>query len=445
MVLSLKPQNLIALLVGLGIFALVTLGIHNTLTAPYPGHNDFLSRWEAARSYWQDGLNPYGTEASLNIQLAIYGRPVTELEDPGFFAYPFYTVFLLAPIVGMDYAWASAIWMTLLMALLAGALLLLLDYFRWRPNPLLLGALVLWSLLAYFPMRGLLLGQPGHLVYFLEVLAIWALAKDRQGLAGVALAISTIKPQMGYLIVPFLLLWGLRARSWRFVLAFSATFGGLMLASFLLLPSWMGDWLGQVGQYTSYTQIGGPVWVLTHFPWLAIDPETGLWTITGGAGDLLEFLVAGAFYLFMLWTWYGVLLQGKRERLMWTIVMTLVITHLVAPRTASPHFVVFTIPLVFYLRWLTARPFGNLYALLVLLILFVANWAHFLLTVEGEFEHPTIYLPTPFILFVLLWVTRRWWWQADNAPLNNPPAEPMPQPEPLPQPTGSGNAQAVPS
>ena len=188
-----RPQLLILTFIALLIFALVTAITHNVLTAPYPGHNDFLSRWEGARSFWQEGLNPYGAEASLNIQQMIYGRAVTETEDPGFFAYPFYTVFLLAPTVTVNYAWASALWMTLLEFLLVGALFLLLDHFKWRPNPILLTLLILWTLLSYFPMRGLLLGQPGHLVYFLEVLAIWALAKNRQNLAGIALAVSTIK------------------------------------------------------------------------------------------------------------------------------------------------------------------------------------------------------------------------------------------------------------
>jgi hypothetical protein len=414
MTLNTRSQTLTLLGIGLLIFVLVTVFTHDTLTAPYPGHNDFLSRWEAARSFWQEGLNPYGAEASLNIQQMIYGRAVTDIttEDPGFFAYPMYTAFLLAPLVTVDYAWASAIWMTLLEVLLIASVFLLLDHFRWRPNALLLTVLILWSLLSYFPMRGLLLGQPGHFVYFLEVVAIWGLARKRQNLAGVALAVSTIKPQMGYLLVPFLLLWGLRRRQWRFVGAFIVSFGVLMLASFIAQPTWMQDWLSQVGLYTTYTQIGGPVWVLTHYPWLALDPTTGLWTVAGGFGDALNLLLSAVLYGFMLWTWYGVLIQHKHERLMWTIVMTLTITHLVAPRTASPHFVVFMIPLVFYLRWLTQpkRRLGSLYALLILLLLFVGQWAHFLLTVEGEFEHPTIYLPTPFILLLLLWATRRMWW-----------------------------------
>jgi len=408
-----SKQTLILLLIITGVLFAAVMGTYNTLTNPYPGHNDFMSRWEGARSYWVEGLNPYGEEASLNIQERIYGRAVTETEDPGFFAYPFYTNFLLLPVVFTSYAWASAIWMVLLEAGLIVALFLLFDHFQWRPAPLLLGALFLWVLMSYFPARGLLLGQPGLLVYLLEVVAIWALAKDQDRLAGAVLALSTLKPQMGYLLVPFLLLWGLREKRWQFVGAFAAVFGGLMLLSFLLLPTWLHDWLSQISLYTSYTALGSPVWIVANGLWLGVDPQTGLWGVSGGFGDFLNILGSAAFYSFMLWAWYAVLIQRKSERLMWTIIMTLAVTHLVAPRTATPHFVVFIIPMIFYFRWLTTqyRRRGSLYAGLILLVLFVGQWAHFLLTVEGEFEHPTIYLPTPFFIFFLLWFTRHWWWR----------------------------------
>src|SRR5690606_10405030 len=123
----------------------------------------------------------------------------------------------------------------LLEACLVGSIFLLLDLFSWRPKPLLMALLLLWSLVFYYSARGLILGQPGHLVYFFQLVAVWAIIKGHDEWAGVALALSTIKPQMGFLIVPFLLLWGLRARRWRLVGSFVIAFGGLMLASFVML------------------------------------------------------------------------------------------------------------------------------------------------------------------------------------------------------------------
>lgn len=411
-----KRQLAVLMVIVLAVFAAVTIGTYNTFTKPFPGHNDFLSRWEGARSFWVDGLNPYGDEASLNIQEAIYGRAVVEGEDPGFFAYPMYTAFLVYPIVYVDYSWASAIWMTLLEAGLIGALLLSLNLFSWRPKPLMLGGLLLWTLFLYFSARGLLLGQPGHVVYFLHVLAIWALFKKHDRLVGVALALSTIKPQMGFLLVPFLLLWALRVRRGQVVGGFVVSFGLLMGLSFLLVPTWMSDWLAQIALYPSYTELGSPVWIVAKYPWLGVDPITEKWIVSSGFGDMIQLIINALLAVFMLWTWLDVLIRRKSERFMWSVMVTILVTHLIAPRTATPHYVVFIVPLIFYLRELT-RPkikYGGLWASLVLLGLFIMPWVHFLLTVDGEFEHPTVYLPIPFLMIIMLWFTRQMWWTRAN-------------------------------
>ncbi|MBL8166323.1 MAG: DUF2029 domain-containing protein [Anaerolineae bacterium] len=395
-----KTRVLLGVLAALLVFGAAVVITHNVLTRPYPGHNDFMSRWEGSRSFWIDGLNPYGELASLNIQYAIYGRPVVEGEDPGYFAYPFYTLFVVWPLVYVDYAWASAVWMVLLQACLIGGLFLLLDAFRWRPRPWLLSVLLLWSLVFYFPARGLILGQPGLLVYFLEMYAIWALLKGHDRWGGAALALSTLKPQMGFLIVPFLVLWALRERRWRFVGAFGVAMLGLLAASFALLPSWLGDWLAQLGLYPSYTAFGSPVWIITSY-YL-------------GLGSWAELLGSGLLFVLMLWSWYDVLLRRRGERFLWAAALTLTVTHLIAPRTATPHYAVFMLPLVFY-GWQITRRYprqASAAILLMLALLLIVPWVHFVQTVQGEFEHPTLYLPLPFIILALLLSTRRWWWES---------------------------------
>lgn len=390
-------QYAILVAVILAILIINVVFTHNTLTAPFPGHNDFMSRWEGARSYWIDGLNPYREAASLNIQERIYGRAAAPDQDPGYFAYPFFTAFIIAPLVLTDYAWASAIWMVLLEVCLIGALFFNLGAIRWRPKPILLLIILIWALLDYLPMRGLLLGQPGLLVYFLQALALSAILSRRDAIGGAALALSTFKPQMGFLIVPLLILYALRLRRWRYVAAFTITFGVLMVASFVLQPSWLSDWLTQVNIYSSYTALGSPVWIIAQY-YLSL----------GAVGEVL--LIAPLIGV-LIWSWYMVLIQGKDERFLWAAALTLTITHLIAPRTATPHYVVFTLPILFYMREITARRRGWLAAIL-LIGLTIVTWIHFLSTVQGEFEHPTLYLPLPIALFALLIVTRRHWWSA---------------------------------
>ena len=380
------------------LFAGCLWGVYTFKSEPYPGANDFYSRWSGVKSFWLDGLNPYGDAASLAIQIGIYGRAALPDEDPGYYAYPMYTTLLLAPLAPLPYAWAEAIWLTLLVALQIAALFLLFDAYQWKPGPLLLGLAVLWAIFFYPASRGILLGQPGMLVYFLEVLALWALTKGRDGLAGAALAISTIKPQMSFLIVPFLLLWGLRERRWRLVGWFAGVWLALMAWSFAVLPGWFGAWLGQLGRYTSYTAIGSPVWVLARV----------YLSFLGAPGEIaISLALVGA----MLWAWWRVIVQRRAAEFGWTAAFTLTVTHLVALRTATPHFVVFNIPLYFYFARLVSadRRRGPPVVMLAQIVLLVGLWGLFLLTVQAKFEHPVMYLPLPLGMLLLLLGSRRMW------------------------------------
>jgi len=369
---------------------------HTMLTARVPGQNDFLARWEAARAFWQDGVNPYSDEATARIQQQMYGRPVRGNEDPNYFAYPLYTVWLMLPLVWLPYAWAGAVWIVVLEVCVIAALFLALDLARWRPAPWLLVILLLATLMHYFAARGLILGQVALVVYLAQVAALWALAHRRDGLAGAALALSTFKPQMGFLLVPLLLLWALRARRWRFVGAFGVVWAGLMLVSFVMLPSWLGDWVAQVRNYPSYTTTGSPIWVIA-------DRLLGL-----GAG--WEWVVYGALWALLAWAWWPALARGWDDRLAWAVMLTLVITHLSAVRTATPHFIVFVIPLLFMLKRI-ARRWGNGWAALLVAGYVVLPWAQFLTTLDGRQEHESLFVPAPFALLLLLWLTRRWWWE----------------------------------
>ena len=89
---------IVVLLLGL-LFALDVYATHRVFTLSHPGANDFYSRWKAAQVYWVEGIDPYSDQATLAIQRGIYGRAAGPDDDPGLFAYPFYTVFLLAPLV----------------------------------------------------------------------------------------------------------------------------------------------------------------------------------------------------------------------------------------------------------------------------------------------------------------------------------------------------------
>lgn len=381
------------LLVGNGV------ATYALFTSRYPGANDFASRWAGARAFWRDGLSPYSDEATRQIQMLIYGRPILPEEeqtlDPGPFAYPFYTVFLLLPLAWMSYPWAEAVWLVVLEACLCGGLLLALHVHRWRPPRGLLAFTVVWAFLFYPDARALLLGQFAIFVFAMVALTLWGLQTRRDVLAGVCLALATVKPQMVFLLIPLLLVWALVERRLRFVGGFLGSMALLMGASWLAEPGWVASFLRQMARYPSYTAIGSPIWIVTHVTF----PALGAWGEVALSALAVAFLIGA--------TWWA-LRQRTAGGFAWAVGLTLIVTNLVALRTATTNYVILLLPLTMVFRALQRTRGGAWWVLLVEMALLVGLWALFLTTVVGKFEHPVVYLPLPFGLLAVFALAPRW-------------------------------------
>lgn len=400
----LKPTTLaLIVLAALVALAAYTVAFRAVFTSRFPGANDFFSRWAGAHLYLTRGWDPYGDDTSLWIQNAIWGHPAGPGEDPSLFAYPFYTVLLVAPwgLIG-DYSWAQAAWQVTLQVVALATLALTLAYHRWRPGPLVLGGLVLWMLAFYPTARALILGQIGLLVFALTVWALWLLFRadppipGTDALAGALLALTTVKPQMQFLVIPLLLLWALRERRWQVMVGFGAAMAVLLGASFALLPGWLGEWLAQVRLYPSYTP-PSVLFILTH--------ET---LPLGAAADAAQAVMAVGLVAYLLFEGWRVLWRRDDARLDWLIGLTLVVTHLVAPRTATTHFVVFVFPLLALLRdWSRRGRWGAWAGVGLMAALAVGMWWLFLATLVGAQEADIVHVPLPLLMLALVGSERR--------------------------------------
>ncbi len=370
---------------------------YSAFTSKYPGANDFYSRWKGAQVYWLEGIDPYSDQATLAIQQGIYGRPARPDEDPGPFAYPFYTVFVLFPLVWLPYAWVEAIWLVLLEFSLIGGVLLCLSLADWRLPGWSLALTGLWAVVFYHSARTIRLGQFAGLVFLWTAGALWTLRRQHDGAAGALLALTTIKSQMSVLLIPALLLWGLGQRRWRFLATFGAAMAILLGASFVLLPGWLVQFAHQVARYPSYTAIGSPVWIVAHYYLPQLGLGLGEATIT-----LVEVGLSALLLLYLLAQWRHLpRVEVTSGTFQWLIGLTLIVTNLVVLRTATTNFVVLYIPLFFGLKVAANRlPQSNWLLALFYLLSAVGLWALFLETIEGKFEHPIMYLPLPVGLFV---------------------------------------------
>jgi hypothetical protein len=385
-------------LVLLVLFVTDVLVTHAVFTSRFPGANDFYSRWGGARSWWTQGLSPYSEATSIQIEIGIYGRRALPGEDPGLFAYPFYTVFVLAPLAFLPYAWAEAAWLTLLEFALIGGVVGTIRLVEWRLPPVPLGATLVWAIFFYHSVRAILLGQFAVVIFALIVAVLWALRARRDVPAGVLLAFSTIKPQMVFMLVPLVIGWAVARRRWYVVIAFAIAMVVLCGASWLAVPGWLGDFVTQMTRYPSYTAIGSPVWIITRYFFPAL----------GAPGEIV---LSAVLLVWALATWLPLWRDESWPLFLWVAEVTLVVTNLIALRTATTNYVVLFIPLLHVLarmqhRWKRA---GTWAVMGVEMTLLVGLWALFLATVVNKFEHPIMYLPLPVGLAVVLAIWRKEW------------------------------------
>jgi hypothetical protein len=223
--------------------------------------SDLYPRWLGARELLLHGRNPYSPALTREIQRGYYGRPLdpTRPDDPKDqqgFAYPVYVVFLLAPTVNLPFGRAEAGFRWFLIALGPLSLLLWLRAVRWKISPAY-GLVLALFVLGWLPMvQGIKLQQLSLLVAGLLAACAACFSAGWLLLAGGLLALATIKPQLTWPLVLWLLVWA--ASDWRgrkqFVFGFAIMMMLLLGGAELILPGWERMFIAALGQYHSYTQ-----------------------------------------------------------------------------------------------------------------------------------------------------------------------------------------------
>ncbi len=223
--------------------------------------SDLYPRWLGARELLRHGRNPYGDDLTLEIQKGYYGRALdaarpNDPKDQQGFAYPVYVVFLLAPLIGLPFHGVQIFFHWLLLGLTGTSVWLWLRVLRWR-LPFLGVAICVVLTLGCFPaVQGIKLQQLSLLVAALMAGSAACVASGFCFSGGVLLALTTIKPQLAWPLVAWLLVWAVsdwRARR-RLVFGF-----GLVMALFLggaeiILPGWLRMFVEAMGKYHRYTQ-----------------------------------------------------------------------------------------------------------------------------------------------------------------------------------------------
>ena len=394
-----RPTFLLILLILLIVAGLAGLTWANyRFAAQNPGGNDFLARWMGAHKWLLEGLSPYDPQVSLATQEMIYGRPADPAkdEDIGHFVYPLPSMVFFAPFGVFDYPLARALWMTTLELALAALTLISLQLVAWRPSPWQMALMFLFSVLWYHGARTIIVGQFAAIEALLIAAALLFILREQDGLAGFLLALGVAKPQMLYLILPFILLWAYSQRRFRLIWGFLVSSALIFVISLAFIPNWPVQMIWQMLDYPEYSdRIGSLISIITS-PLPGIQPQlnAALWIFLWG-------------YLLVEW----VLAWKKGPRwFLWTAAMTLVLTNFLTARAATTNYVMMIPALILIFRVWVERwgKKGQAVVWGVMAVALVGLWVLFIQTVQGNLEQPAMYVPLPlFCLLGLWWV--RWW------------------------------------
>jgi hypothetical protein len=234
------------------------------LNSYFEPHFDFNSFWGAGRALLQR-RNPYDYAV---IQDILHPRATAN------FNYPLYIAPLILPLGFFDLETAKNIWLTVSEILLVLSLYLISGP-RPRSRDLVLStlacALFVPTLIAFFDQ------QTSMFALFLLSLVYYGLKRDRHVLAGVALALSLIKPQTVVLLL-LVTLFRLRREG---LVAFAITFALMLIGAFGLMLDWPVHWWASASWITreagrAVPTVWGLSWSLTSGYWLGIVLFLGL-------------------------------------------------------------------------------------------------------------------------------------------------------------------------
>jgi hypothetical protein len=229
------------------------------LSRGYSFGNDFYQIWLTARECLPRRSDPYTEGVTQEIQVGLYGRVLDphnpdDPKDRRSFPYPAFVDLLMWPASQFPFPATRIAVFFILLPLSAATVLLWMKALQWFPPWQWIVFIVALALTSYPVLEGLYAGQVGLLVGFLLAAAILALCRGKLLLSGSLMGLCTIKPQMGALVIMYLVCWSLgdlRARR-RFLVGLLATLGALVTSALMVWPHWIESWMHILRAYRGY-------------------------------------------------------------------------------------------------------------------------------------------------------------------------------------------------
>ena len=364
-----------------------------------PGGNDFLVHYIGTRSFLLEGLSPYSDEVAVRIQTAAYGHAAEGEEHQLRVAYPFYSVILFTPFALIqEYAISRALWMTLLEISLIIMCFTSFRLFQWSPPLWLQAVILLFSITWYHALRGIINGNAVILIALAITGVLLFLKHEKDSLAGVILAFTTIKPHLVVLFIPFVLIWCVYNSRWNLIRSFFISLVGLVGAGLVFLPSWIAQNIYEILRYPGYNPAG--------------TLSAALIELLPGLGTGIKWIIWMILTAVLIYEWWA-RRTGDFNQLLWASFFTIGISQWIGIQTDPGNFILLFPALIFIISSLDKRweERGPILASVLLGVLWIGLWVLFLTTIEHSYQpiqNPIMFIPLPAIVLIgMYWI--KWW------------------------------------
>lgn len=358
-----------------------------------PGGVEFRVVWAGARAYAINAISPYSEIVATEVQRQVYGRTAREGEPVFRVDIPLHTILAMTPLALIDdFSQARAWWMVLSQVGLVMLTLAGFSLTQWRAPLLLRVAITLFSL---FWVHAALAWVDGSLVLVTALLfagVLLSLRAEADEVAGILLALATLKAEAGILFLVYILAWSGSQRRWGvpggFIMALIVLFG----INWIFQP----DWLWEFARATTANLQSGPL------VGLGVLLEARLPGVGIRASQVLTGLVAAI----LMVEWYASR-HGDFRHMLWASMLTLTLTPLSGlPTEPSNHAILF-LPLLLALSIMDER-WGGVGRWLVAFTLLAAFGGLWSILINAGSATRALIVPLPLSLTILLyWV--RWW------------------------------------
>ena len=390
--------TILAIVIGL----IVVVGLvwaNHRFVSQDQGGNSFIAGWWGTRLYFTQGISPYSDEATAEIQKMVEQYGSASGKETAMFVSPFYAFIFYTPVaLTDDIVLARTAWMTILEVALAVLIAFSLVLSRWRISLPFLVIVVLFSIAWYYSLRPIASGDLSMLSALLVTGAFLTIQADQDPVAGLLLALATIKPSMVLPLALLVLVWAISQRRWRLMWSFLASVALISAATSLLLPSWLPDYIRQLVELGKIPQTNTPGSLVAY--WLP------------GIGRQFGLALTAITILILLWEWRSA--WGKDFRwFLWTASLTLALTALSGLPYALDNFIVL-LPGFFLVLTVWDERWGIIGRWMIFISVLALSFGVWWVVYNGSqqnipMEQNTLlfFIPPLFMILGLYWV--RWW------------------------------------